>query len=341
MTEAGPSRHVSPGGDLPLSNLGQLELLRAMIERGLPLRTRVRGFSMTPLIRDDDVVTIVPVVGRDPRVGEVVACVLPEAEKLILHRVVAREGEGWLVRGDNCRESDGVVVGEGILGSITRVERNGRDVRFGTGFGRAGIARLSRSGSLGALGGTRRSLRRVASSTLRHAQGFTMYRAAGRRLAPRIDIGEASEVDLHAVNRLFDASEAELPPQGPASPGVINWVAKRGARVVGFVRLVDTQAPESPWMGHWLFSLTVRGRYRGLGVGEALTLRVVERARAQGAPYVLLAVFEDNENAIRLYWKLGFTPAVIDGLEPVFEAEKRLSGRRRVVMQKDLRTGAV
>jgi ribosomal protein S18 acetylase RimI-like enzyme len=325
---------------LPLSNMVQLELLRAMVERGLPLRTRVHGFSMTPMIRDEDVVTIVPMAGRDPRVGEVVACVLAH-EKLVLHRVVAREDAGWLLRGDNCRDNDGVVATEEILGSIARVERNGRDVHYGTGLKGAGIAWLSRTGALRACGAPRRLLRRFASSALRRAQRFGLYRAAGRRLAPHIDIGEASEADLQVVYRLLSPDETELPPQGPAGPGTISWVAKRGARVVGFVQLVDTQDPESPWTGRWLFSLWVRGRYRGLGLGEALTLRVVERARALDAAFLSLAVLEDNEKAVRLYRKLAFVPTVVDALEPDFEAEKRLFGRRRVVMRRDLGAGSV
>jgi ribosomal protein S18 acetylase RimI-like enzyme len=339
VVEAGPSRYVSPGGELPLSNLVQLELLRAMMERGLPLRTKVHGFSMMPMIRDEDVVTIVPMAGRDPRLGEVVACVLPH-EKLVLHRVVAREDAGWLLRGDNCRDSDGVVAAEEILGSIARVERNGRDVHHGTGLKGAGIAWLSRAGALRACGVPRRLSRRVASSVLRRAQRFGVYRAAGRRFAPHIDIGEASEADLRVAYRLLNPDETESPPRGSEGPGVVNWVAKRGARVVGFVQLVDTQDPASPWTGHWLFSLWVRGRYRGLGVGEALTLRAVEEARAQGAARLSLAVHENNKKAVRLYRKLAFVPTVVDALEPGFEAEKRLSGRRRVVMRRDLGAGS-
>jgi len=38
MTDVDLSRYVAPGGELPLSNLGQLELLRALMARGSPLR---------------------------------------------------------------------------------------------------------------------------------------------------------------------------------------------------------------------------------------------------------------------------------------------------------------
>jgi len=134
-----------PGGELHLSNLGQLELLRGMVERGRPLRTTVRGFSMSPFICDDDVLTIVPMNSRAPRVGEVVAFTLPDSGRLAIHRIVARAGTGWLLRGDNCPETDGVVARENIIGRVVRVERQGRQVRLGLGAEARLIAWLQRA----------------------------------------------------------------------------------------------------------------------------------------------------------------------------------------------------
>jgi hypothetical protein len=56
------SPFVSQGGELRLSNPGQRELLRAVAERGAALCTTVRGFSMSPFICDEDVLTIAPPV---------------------------------------------------------------------------------------------------------------------------------------------------------------------------------------------------------------------------------------------------------------------------------------
>ena len=122
-----------PGGELHLSNLGQLELLRGMVGRGRGLRTTVRGFSMSPFIRDNDVLTIVPMNTQAPRVGEVIALTLPGSGRLAIHRIVARAGTGWLVRGDNCPKTDGVVARENIIGRVVCVERRGREVRLGLG----------------------------------------------------------------------------------------------------------------------------------------------------------------------------------------------------------------
>jgi hypothetical protein len=97
--------YASPGGELHLNNPGQMGLLRGMMERGVPLRTTMRGFSMTPFIRDQDVLTIAPMNGRAPYLGEIIAFVQPNSGRLAVHRVIAPAGSGWLVRGDNCPET--------------------------------------------------------------------------------------------------------------------------------------------------------------------------------------------------------------------------------------------
>ena len=141
MTE---SAFMGTNGELRLSNLGQLALLRAVVERGAPLRTSVRGFSMAPFIRDHDVLTIAPLNGRAPRVGEVFAFIQPDTGRLAIHRAIARVGDAWLICGDNCRAVDGVIPCEQIVGRVGRVERNGRDVRLGLGAEAQLIAWLQR-----------------------------------------------------------------------------------------------------------------------------------------------------------------------------------------------------
>lgn len=314
-------------------------MLRAMMGRGLPLRMPVRGFSMAPWIRDDDVVTVAPMYDYPPRVGEVVACVLPTNGRLALHRVVARRAGGWVLRGDNCREADGVVAREEILGRVVRVERNGQEVGFGAGRRGVVIARLSRTGLLPGCYSLRRPPRRLASAGLRRLQGLRLYRSLGRRCAPDVAITEASEADLQGVHRWLNPGDLEAAPPQAGDSGVKNWVAKHNSRIVGFVQYVLISDLHPQWQGHWLFSLTVRGRYRGLGIGEALTAQVVEEARARGAADLLLVVFEDNESAARLYRKCGFAQTVIEALEPIFVEEKASNGRRRIVMRKQLEMG--
>ena len=161
----------------------------------------------------------------------------------------------------------------------------------------------------------------------------------GRRLAPRVDIEEVGAGELRAAQRTYGPAEGGPPPERGLNREVTNWAAKRKGKTLGFVQLVRTPAPESPWAGDWLFSLVVKGRYRGLGVGEVLIRRVIEEAQAGGAGSLMLAVYGDNQRALRLYDKLGFAPWLVEALEAGLEAERQLSGRRRVVLRKDLGRG--
>ncbi|CAK0742304.1 hypothetical protein CCP3SC1_1300004 [Gammaproteobacteria bacterium] len=138
------SAYYRLGGELSLSNLGQLELLRGVVERGHSFRTCVRGWSMAPFIRDQDVLTIAPLTGKPLRLGSVVAFVQPDAGRLAIHRLIARQGDRWLIRGDNNPEADGIIPSENILGYVIRVERNGRSIRLGLGPGALLIVGLQR-----------------------------------------------------------------------------------------------------------------------------------------------------------------------------------------------------
>ena len=137
------------GAELHLSGTGQVELLQAFAEKGAALRTTVHGTSMFPFVRDGDVVTIAPIGPSRVQVGEVVAIRHPGRGDLVIHRVVADLGSGWMTRGDACTTPDGVVAQGDLLGRITKVERRGRPVRFGAGRSGAWIASLSRGGWLG------------------------------------------------------------------------------------------------------------------------------------------------------------------------------------------------
>jgi ribosomal protein S18 acetylase RimI-like enzyme len=331
------SDFVAEGGELCLSNLGQLELLRGLTERGARLRTTVRGASMAPFIRDRDVLTIAPLGGRDPRPGEVVAFTLPGSGRLAVHRVVARDGAGWLIRGDNCPKADGVVARDEMIGRVVRVERAGRDVRLGLGPERVCVAALSRADALTKARALGRLPRRAAGSLLTCAQGFAAYREVAGRLTPRIVVAESSEADLDAVRRRLDPASASR--RRAPDPNVTEWVARRGAKVIGCVQLVYHPESHAPWLGYWLFSLVVWKRYRGLGVGEALTRRVIAGARARGAAELRLSVYDGNAPAIALYRRLGFARVVLPTLEPTLAAEEQEVGRRRIVMSKRLDGG--
>lgn len=139
-----PRLFIAKADELPLSGRTLLELMRAVLEKGVPFRFRARGWSMAPFIHDGDIVTVSPLQGR-PGFGEVVAFVHPVAGMLVVHRVIARNGNALFIQGDSITaRPDGMVPLENLLGRVICVERDGHPVRIGLGPERWVIAWLSR-----------------------------------------------------------------------------------------------------------------------------------------------------------------------------------------------------
>jgi len=117
-------KHESEG--ISLSAPVIMELIEAVHEKGASFRFKAAGHSMTPAIRDGDVITISPLKDIMPRRGDVVAFRHPERPQMLVHRVLHGRGKKYYIKGDNCPEGDGWVPAENILGLITNVERRGK-----------------------------------------------------------------------------------------------------------------------------------------------------------------------------------------------------------------------
>lgn len=108
-------------------------LMHQTLAAGRSLRVRVRGYSMAPLIREGDRITLAPVLeGRLP-LGAPVAVRLPFRDACVVHRIVDRRAGAYRIKGDNLRRPDGWVSAADVLGIVRRVERNGRCLRLGLG----------------------------------------------------------------------------------------------------------------------------------------------------------------------------------------------------------------
>jgi signal peptidase I len=104
-----------------------MELIEAVHEKGASFRFQARGFSMTPAIRDGDIITVSPLGDIMPRRGDVVAFRHPERPQMLVHRVLHAKEQKYYVKGDNCPEADGWIPAENVLGLITAVERRGKN----------------------------------------------------------------------------------------------------------------------------------------------------------------------------------------------------------------------
>lgn len=134
-----------------LSSAAMRELLKAVLDRGQQFRFRAAGMSMFPFIRNGDVVTVSPLQGEEPGIGDIVAFLQNHDRSLALHRVVGVEHQSRVTRGDGVLHADGRIPCENILGMVVRIERRGREVRLGIGPERRAIALLSRLGISGGI----------------------------------------------------------------------------------------------------------------------------------------------------------------------------------------------
>jgi len=124
------------------------ELVKEVVSKGVECRLQVKGYSMSPFIKDGDTITISPVSDSLPRFGDVIAFIHPRTEKLLIHRVVWKSGDTYLLKGEGALEPDGLIKKENVLGLVTKVERKGKRIFLGLGPERFLIAMLTRKNLL-------------------------------------------------------------------------------------------------------------------------------------------------------------------------------------------------
>ncbi len=96
-----------------------------LLASGHAVQFQARGDSMHPLIRDHDCLHVEP--ADRIRVGDIV---LVLAERgLTAHRVIANREGMVITRGDNAPVPDDAVPRSKVLGTVTAVIRDGREVR--------------------------------------------------------------------------------------------------------------------------------------------------------------------------------------------------------------------
>jgi len=131
-------------------------------------------------------------------------------------------------------------------------------------------------------------------------------------------VGEATECTdelVDAFTRLIPQLSSSNPPPTAAevaamvrSDASVVLVARVGGDVgpvVGSLTLALFRIPTG--VRAWIEDVVVDEAARGRGVGEALTLHALDRARAAGARTVDLTSRPSREAANRLYRRLGFT----------------------------------
>ena len=111
------------------------DLSTALLMDGYHVRFRAPGQSMSPTIRDGEVVLVAPVRAEEVRRGDIVLYRASERRCVIAHRVVCVErGKGqarsFILRGDASVTCDAPIEASQILGRVAAVERDGRTIRL-------------------------------------------------------------------------------------------------------------------------------------------------------------------------------------------------------------------
>ncbi len=137
--------------DLKLSGKNLNNLMSAVLEKNADFRFKATGHSMSPFIKNQDIVTISPLPINRPVVGDMVAASFGERKSIMVHRVIAKKQGKFLIKGDNNKSQDGVFKQNQIVGLVSNVERNGMTVWFGQGYLGRVIAILSKTGLLNSI----------------------------------------------------------------------------------------------------------------------------------------------------------------------------------------------
>jgi signal peptidase I len=135
---------VKNGSELMLSGDALRSVLSDVLNKGMTFRFKARGNSMSPFIKDGDVLTICPKRTKLFAKGDVVAYNHHTLNKIVIHRIVGRKKDNYLLKGDNTAGDADVVDEKDILGYVLKVERNGTIALFGLGPERFLISLLNR-----------------------------------------------------------------------------------------------------------------------------------------------------------------------------------------------------
>ena len=102
-----------------------------ILGKGHRLRFQAHGWSMTPFVRDGDVLEVMPASGMELQPGDVVFR-RTSTGGMVAHRLITRrrcDGQEILfTKGDAARRLDAPVSAEDIVGKVVAIERDGKRV---------------------------------------------------------------------------------------------------------------------------------------------------------------------------------------------------------------------
>jgi signal peptidase I len=259
-----------------------LEIGKAIAEKG-KLTMKATGTCMYPNVRHGDSLLIAPANSVEINVGDIAICRKPAY--LFAHRVVGkgRDDDGRpciITRADRNRFSDdGKTYDENILGRVKRIERKGGQVPILPEkhflpvhlFHEAHLSLNNLSWQ------SKARLREI----LMPVQGSPAYRLLGK-IWWRVNVGRAEysiRIPLHPERKTtffkkveiseFDRSYVDLEGASKVDVFVLDLKFKGSRQPACSLSL--TRSPEGcVKQGWWIDDKTIRFRYRGTGIEEAI-----------------------------------------------------------------------
>ena len=85
--------------------------------------------------------------------------------------------------------------------------------------------------------------------------------------------------------------------------------------------VLDTGDPDYTIQGRRVYvsRMVVKKEYRNRGIGSEILIFLIEKAKEMGYSEMTIGVDKDNENALHLYRKFGFTEVLFDGADEAGE----------------------
>jgi len=265
-----------------------LHAWRAIAGAGVPVEVRVSGGSMRPLLAPGAVLVVKPCAPADLRVGDIVVA-RSSAGRVVAHRLVARHGDVFVLRGDALGADDPPVGPTDILGRAVAFRRGGVTLDLDTKAARVVGGLLARASRL-----TRAALvlRPPAVRAVELAASTRPVRWLRRfqRLDAAIMLPGTSERPL-LRDLVLDAGAPACLPSADAQGTVVVAIARGMA--VGCA-----------WReGGRLAGVYVRPTWRRLGIGRTLL-----EVAVGDADEPVTAPPPRDARTRGLYRELGFTP---------------------------------
>lgn len=332
-------------------NHGDLaEIGSDILSGGGTFHFKAYGSSMYPFICNGDTLTIQPVDIVRLKTGDVVLFTSHDG-RIKVHRIIRkniqREGVKFIMRGDSTLYSDGWILPEQILGKVDTVIRNRKDIRLDSRFLKLLTNLWMKSYPLGALLlKTKPKSKQVASLLLRQVQARKSYRAVANKLFKNkisYRVATADDVPLlskfYAYEKLSNvAGSIQLSEKAFSSlKGERHTlIARLRGKIIGATVITRFPYDEVSYPDWWIFGMKVRIPYRGMGIGERLVAKAIEKASEEGACRLNLLVFKKNKAASNLYHKMGFRQISIPALDKQLEEEAKQTNQRRIILSKEL-----